>query len=314
MSPPPWLRTRTGSLVLVGLGALLLTAVLAGAIPGWRPDPVDAQAYWSVDPTDPYRGQPVGTDGGYYYSPVFAQLVQPLTALAFDWFVLAWRALPVIALFAVGAGPAIAFPPVVEDIVRGNVHVLLTLAVVAGFRWPAAWAAVLLTKVTPGIGLLWFAVRREWRKLGVALGATAAVVAVSALLGGVGPWLDWVATLAGSAEGLRTYTYLGIDVPPLWARMPAAAALVAWGGLTDRRWTVPLAAMLALPVLWPGGFAMLVGVVLVGRGSPDRAAGRPAAGEPAPPVLSRWLAPRRTPGELPPAPVGPTEGQTAPRG
>ena len=28
-------------------------------------------------------------------------------------------------------------------------------------RWPAAWAFVLLTKMTPGIGLLWFAFRRD---------------------------------------------------------------------------------------------------------------------------------------------------------
>ena len=304
MSPPPWLHSRDFSLILVALGAALLAAVLAGSIPGWRPDPVDARAYWAVSPADPYGGQPVGTDGGYYYSPVFTQLIQPLTALTFDWFLVAWRALPVIALFAVGAAPALAFPPVVEDIVRGNIHVLLALAVVVGFRWPAAWALLLLTKVTPGVGLLWFAVRREWRMLGVALGATAAVVAVSAVLGGIGPWLGWVATLTGSAESLRTYTYLGVEVPPLWARLPAAAALVAWGGLTDRRWTVPLAAMLALPVLWPSGFAMLIGVLLVAR--------FPA--EPASPAVSWWEALRRTPGGLPRAPAGPAEGQPAPRG
>ncbi len=48
-----------------------------------------------------------------------------------------------------------------------------------GFRYPAAWSLILLTKITPGIGLLWFAVRREWRALAIALGATAAIASVS---------------------------------------------------------------------------------------------------------------------------------------
>ena len=43
---------------------------------------------------------------------------------------------------------------------------------------------------------------------------------------------------------------------PLWIRLPAAAVLVVWGARTDRRWTVPVAATLALPVLWVSGFAI----------------------------------------------------------
>ncbi len=44
---------------------------------------------------------------------------------------------------------------------------------------------------------------------------------------------------------------------PLALRLPAAVVLVAWGGLTNRRWTVPAAATLALPVLWFSGLAIL---------------------------------------------------------
>ena len=51
-----------------------------------------------------------------------------------------------------------------------------------GFRYPWTWGFVLLTKVTPGIGLLWFAVRREWRALAIALGVTGVIVAVSLVL------------------------------------------------------------------------------------------------------------------------------------
>jgi hypothetical protein len=34
-----------------------------------------------------------------------------------------------------------------------------------------------------------------------------------------------------------------------------------WGARTDRRWTVPVASMLALPALWYGGFSMLLAVL-----------------------------------------------------
>ena len=44
---------------------------------------------------------------------------------------------------------------------------------------------------------------------------------------------------------------------PLLLRLPAAVILVVWGARTNRPWTLPTAAMLALPVLWLVGLAML---------------------------------------------------------
>jgi hypothetical protein len=71
-----------------------------------------------------------------------------------------------------------------------------------------------------------------------------------------GLWVSWLRdSLWATAEGAPLNQF---SVPvPLWIRGPAALVLVAWGGLTDRRWTVPAAATLALPVLWPSGFAVL---------------------------------------------------------
>src|SRR6185503_8499291 len=71
------------------------------------------------------------------------------------------------------------FPATLAELYLGNVNLLIALAIVVGFRWPGAWAVVILTKITPGIALLWFAFRREWRSLAIALGATAGVTAVS---------------------------------------------------------------------------------------------------------------------------------------
>ena len=43
--------------------------------------------------------------------------------------------------------------------------------------------------------------------------------------------------------------------------MPLAVVLVVWGARTDRRWTVVISSMLALPVLWYAAPAMLIGVL-----------------------------------------------------
>jgi len=69
-------------------------------------------------------------------------------------------------------------------------------AIVAGFRWPGAWSFLLLTKVTPGIGVLWFAVRREWHSFGIALATTLLVVVISFALA---PhlWFQWFDACAG---------------------------------------------------------------------------------------------------------------------
>jgi hypothetical protein len=148
-----------------------------------------------------------------------------------------------------------AFPAVALELYHGNVHLLMAAAIWLGFRYPAAWSFVLLTKVTPGVGLAWFVVRREWRSLAIALGATAALVAVSLAIDGR-LWESWLRDSLWATAGGTALSQFSIPIP-LWIRVPAALVLVAWGGLTDRRWTVPVAATLALPVLWPSGFAVL---------------------------------------------------------
>jgi hypothetical protein len=249
----------------VALAAIVLIAGTAGAEP-WSADGFgsgqDARAYWEAARAAPY-GSDVGSQSAYLYSPAFLQLIAPLTSLSWQPFLGSWIALLIGATFLL-AGPLLMAPVVLLasfEIWGANITLLLALAIVAGFRWPAAWAFVLLTKVAPGIGLLWFVVRREWRSLAIALGATAIVAAISWLLA-PDLWADWIAVLIG---GLGRSTPDGAIQLPLWLRLPAAAALTAYAGLTDRRWLVPVAAMLALPVLWFGGLSMLVGVVALRR-------------------------------------------------
>jgi hypothetical protein len=123
---------------------------------------------------------------------------------------------------------------------------------VIGMRHPAAWTAVILTKVTPGVGLLWFAVRREWRAFLVGAGATAAITAVSFALA-PDLWFAWVERLTGGT-GTAGNGYMLL----LIGRCVLAVGLVVLGALTSRAWLVPVAATVAVPILWPDSLAMLL--------------------------------------------------------
>ena len=109
------------------------------------------------------------------------------------------------------------------------------------------------------MALLWFVVRREWRSLAWALGATAAISAVSFVIaparGSTGS--KFLATSSSTGPQVNgSYEYL---VPPLWLRL-VAAALVVWGARTDRRWVVPVASAISMPVIWPITPAILVAI------------------------------------------------------
>ena len=221
----------------------------------------DARCYYQATLADPYLHSEWNDPIAYVYSPAFLQLVSPLTALPWQAFMAVWTALLIGAVrFLTGprllaAGLLFAFTAM--EVAGGNVSLLLAVAIVLGFRWPAAWALVLLTKITPGIGLLWFAVRGEWRSVAIALGATAVIAAVSYVTI-PDAWPRWFEVIVANAGKGGTWASVPI---PLLVRLPAAVALVVWGARTDRRWTVPVASMLALPALWYGGISMLLAVI-----------------------------------------------------
>ncbi|HWP64155.1 MAG TPA: glycosyltransferase 87 family protein [Candidatus Binatia bacterium] len=257
----------------------LFVVALARPVSGGWGTAQEALCYWLPSLTDPYAHSSWTEPIAYVYSPAFLQLLGPIRWLPWPAFVGVWTAILIAAVwlltgprwFLLGLGLA------AMEIGGGNISLLLAIAVVLGFRWPAAWAFVLLTKVTPGVGLLWFAVRGEWRHLGLALLATAVVVAASAVAM-PGAWLEWIEVLVRNAG--RSGTWAAVPIP-LALRLPGAVLLVVWGARTDRSWTVPVASLLALPALWYGSFAMLLAVLpLV-----DRSA---AATSP----VGRWIAGR----------------------
>jgi hypothetical protein len=265
------IRPRPSPLLVAGVAVavLMLVLVVAGSDPridvtepfsGKVVTGQDARSYYGLNLADLYEGRTNwNTIGAYPYSPAFAQLVYPLNLLPWPIFVAAWTALLLAAVFFL-TGPRLLLLGLVlgaMEIAGGNISLLLTVAIVAGFRYPWTWAFVILTKITPGIGLLWFALRREWRQLGIALGATAAIVAVSYLLM-PGAWQDWIALLAANTGKGGTWAAVPI---PLLVRGPIGVALLIWGAPRNQRWVVPIAAMLALPALWYGSLSMVLGVI-----------------------------------------------------
>lgn len=219
----------------------------------------DAYCYWIPSFDDVYARSDWTDPVAYVYSPAFLQLLAPLKLLPWQAFMAAWTGILLGAVFILTGRKWFAVGVVLGlmELAGGNIHLLLAAAMVVGFRWPAVWAIVLLTKITPGIGLLWFVVRREWRQLFIALGATAAIVTVS-FVTLPDAWAEWVGVLTRIAG--RDGTWAAVPIPFL-VRLPFAVVLVVWGARTDRRWTVPVAGMLALPALWYGGLSMLLAVI-----------------------------------------------------
>jgi len=263
------IRALRDGLIISGWLATAFTLVVvtyAGRSLGY-----DAFSYWSIDFADLY-GRTVGNNftlGAFRYAPPIAYLFGPLGALPWWLFLLVWEALMLAIVFWLGgrwALVALALPPVALELYHGNVHLLMAGAIALGFRFPWTWAFVILTKVTPGIGLLWFAVRREWRSLSIALGATA-LVSIVAAIAAPHYWAEWINSLLVNLNEPQFYSV----PPPALIRVPLASLIVIWGARTDRPWTVPVAAMLALPIIWPHGLTVaLAAIPFLRRG--DRAA------------------------------------------
>lgn len=263
--PITWRRIVRDGLVLLGIIAAVvywwyLTTTGGG--------PVDVHAFWIADPRNLYDEALAGVStDAYLYPPAFEFVVGWWRWVPFEIFVAIWRAL-LLGLLVWMAGPFTVFViftvPVASEINAGNIQIMLAAAVVVGFRFPAAWSFVLLTKVTPGIGLLWFLVRRRWRDLAIASAVTAAVAAVSFALG-PGRWFEYLALITSSPAPAVAPYYL-----PLWVRLGPAIAFIVWGGWTGKRWPVVVGGTLALPVFYTISPSMLVGVLPFTRGALGR--------------------------------------------
>jgi hypothetical protein len=251
-------RAVRHALTVAGLAYIALVwlgiAPYAAPVPDYGPA-FDARGFWEAWEGGLYN-IPWGEYEAYVYSPAFAQLLWPLTLLPWPVFIALWTGAAIGCLFWMRVPWMIAFPGVIDDILRGNIHVFLAAMVVVGFRFSAAYAFGILTKVTPGIGLLWFAVRREWRPLAWALGTTGLIAAVSFALSSA-LWFEWFNLLAASAGDVARIQVIPL---PLVVRLPIAAAIVGIGSMTGRAWLVPIGVMVGLPNVWTSSTALLAAV------------------------------------------------------
>lgn len=229
----------------LGIGwavAVLVTLTQMGS-------PVDAWCYYGFDPANPWN-----PDGCFLYGPPVALFMDAVrSVMPFEAFTLLLRSAEMLVLIVV-AGPAVGLalfiPPVAIELNAANINLLIVGAVLIGFRYPWAWAFIVLTKVTPGIGLLWFAARREWRHLAIATGATLAFATLS-LVAAPDLWRQYLAGLGAASDD----SAFGI----VW-RLPIAAALVVWGARGDHRWALMVAVFLALPRWYYLSPVLLVGL------------------------------------------------------
>lgn len=273
--PPGRARARLGdpslgryaTVATVGIGIGFAIAQMAHL----TPFAFDAGAYWAATPGNLYTTGWVaqGQYGAFIYSPAFADAMAPFRLLPDRVFTGLWQlglfvvlalllrgwSLPIVAaglLSLVLPIPIVGF--VLSDIAHGNIHVLLGAIAVLGIRYPALWSFALLSKVTPGIGLLWFVARKEWRNLAVALTVTG-VITLGSFVYAPGDWFDWAAFLMTSAS--HEFPLWVVPVP-LPVRLAMSAVLVVWGARTDRAWVLPIAVGWAIPMPYPTMIATMV--------------------------------------------------------
>lgn len=250
--------------ILVAVGLVVLMVALAEP---FQPDSFgpghDARAYWSAPLDAPYVPGSVGQESAYLYSPAFIWILSPLRALSWPLFLGVWTGGLLVVLFWL-ARPLLFLPLLLlalPEIWGGNITLLLAAAIVLGFSRPWAWAFPLLTKVTPGLGILWFAARREWFNMGIAIAVTLAVIAAVALFT-PGLWADWFQLLRSSTG---SSTVPGSVPIPLLVRLPFAIGLIVFAARRDMRWLLPIGVLLAMPVIWWGSLALLTAVVALKR-------------------------------------------------
>jgi hypothetical protein len=240
------MRSRLRYIALgVGIGwavAILITLTQIG-------NPVDAWCYYGFN-----QAQPWDPNFCFLYSPPVEMVMTVIrAAMPFEVFTFLLRSAE-MALLILVSGPAVGLtlfiPAVLIELNAANVNLLLVGAVLVGFRYPWAWAFIALTKVTPGIGMLWFAVRREWRNFAIALGTTLLVAAASWILA-PDMWRQYLDTLRGAPD---------ISIWRIEWRLPLAALVVIWGARKDHRWALIVALFLALPRWYYLSPVVLVGL------------------------------------------------------
>ena len=223
--------------------------------------------------------------------PLFAQVTWPLTLLPWPVFCallvgaaalgVAWLVRPLPLPTAVGAW-LFCLP----EILSGNVFWLLAVTAAVGFTRGSPWCVAAFTKILPCLGPVWFLVRREWRHLGRLRGHRALLCSRCRSPSAPSEWAVVGRVPAGQRRRLlrQGLPDAGRDLLPARRRgSPWRSCSWSCAARTDRAWLVPVAMVLASPVVGWGTFALLAAIPRLRRGGPRQATptASPHHGEPA---------------------------------
>jgi hypothetical protein len=226
--------------------AILVAAVIVvGRLFGQFGDGVDFHAYWSVSLDSLYANSRSYAPDAFLYTPLFAQVTEPLRWLPFEVALALWTALELGCLIWLARAWSLpAMLLLAPEWMNGNVHLVMAASVVVG-----AWAVPAFTKASPAIGLLWYVLRGEWRYV---LRTVAVLGAVAAVSFAIAPslWFDWAAMIAANAGAPPPPGSMQV---PLVLRLAVAVLILLWAARTGRQWPIPLACAFGLPVLWWAG-------------------------------------------------------------
>lgn len=251
--------------------AMLLLGLLVGLAyaAGLFATPVDAVNYWGAGPSlmlYPPSWSEVG-EGFLFYPPPVAQisaLLQPVgwavfivvlmvTIFGSFWYCCREWSLPLVAAaipFYLGVGPD--WPATfLSYALIGNLQWVLAAVSILAIRHPALWAFLFFTKVTTAVGWLWHVARGEYGAAAMGAFASAVVLAIS-FVASPYMWADFISFAVRNAA-LQDSPIPMFPVPYV-VRVPMSAALIVWGGRTDRAWTVPAGVGWALPAMYGLGF------------------------------------------------------------
>jgi hypothetical protein len=266
-----------GLAVLAGFGAILLAVIVATF---WMA-PGDNLAYW-IAGHRLMTGQPIYPPAeiafepfAYHYPPPLAQVLAPITLVvpALVYCVL-YRAVMILALWDLAGRTLLktlallAFVPMAVALRIENVEIFMAVAIVYGLRrWPWVFAIGTLIKVSPGLGIVYLALRRRWRDVAISVAVGAAITVVSFLLA-PDLWRSWLDAITGRADMVGN----SLIPVPYSVRAIGGFILAVAGGLVGRR-PGELLLVLGMTIANPGlslqGFAVLAAALPIWLAGPD---------------------------------------------
>lgn len=209
----------------------------------------DAHAYWSAGKEGPTYDKAPGAADAFLYSPAFLLAISPLSILPWPAFFAIWVCIETAVLgWLIKPLPKRWSVPVfmccIPELTVGNINILIAGAAVLALKMPAVWVFAVFTKVAPGVGMLWFAFRGDWRRFLHSVVSTIVVVIILLTFDYSTNFSGWITFLLQNDEGTQDGQF-GFAL-----RFVLAVILVAVGARIQKAWLIAPAMLFASPILF----------------------------------------------------------------